>query len=73
MEIGRRRSERLLGSLAALQDNLSRMSALGRIADTRQLDFGSPRLNVRFHQKRSLDQAKFSEIEGPLSATSGHS
>ena len=38
------------GSLAVIQTHISLMSAFERIADTRQRDFESPWLNVRFHQ-----------------------
>ena len=41
-------------SLAALEPNTSLMSAFGRKPDTRQLDFESPRLNVRFRPEAAI-------------------
>ena len=59
------------GSLAVIQTNTSLMSAIGRIADTRQCDFESPRLYVRFHLKRTFDHAQYCDFEWRLLATSG--
>ena len=50
------------GSIAVVHHHISRTAAFGRIADTRQLDFESPRLNVRFHQKRSFKSGNLGEI-----------
>ena len=60
------------GSLAALFDIGSSMSAFGRKPDTRQLDFESPRLTVRFHQERPFNLSYFHQYDSPLSARSGH-
>ena len=49
-----KRGDVRFGSLAVIQTHISLMSAIGRIADTRQRDFESPWLNVRFHPKRSF-------------------
>ena len=61
------------GSLAVIQTNTSLMSAIGRIADTRQCDFESPRLYVRFQLKRSSRGLYFTHAHRLLSANSGRS
>ncbi len=47
------------------------MAAFGGKADVPETDFKSPRLNVCFHLKRTLNQVDLDESDGSLSATSG--
>ena len=61
------------GSLADHFIHSSPTAAFGRIADTRQCDFESPRLYVRFQLKRSLRRLHFSHAHRLLSANSGRS
>jgi len=42
------------GSLADLLSDITLMSAFGRIADSKKRFPRSPRLNVRFHRKRTM-------------------
>jgi len=49
------------------------MAAFGRIAVVQPARSGLPFLNVRFTQKRSLNQVEITEIERLLSANSSRS
>ena len=60
------------GSLAALQNDISPMSASGCKPDIRRADFERFNINVRFSRKRTFRLAKTSCFERPLSAKSGH-
>ncbi len=59
------------GSLAAPLVNISLMAASEGKADVFRFNFGSLRLNVRFHQKRSFRSGEMYRFDGPLSAKSG--
>ncbi len=50
------------GSLAAIKDDISLMSAFGGKAVIRQPDFGGPGPDVRFHLKRSLELLNLSNF-----------